>query len=530
MSSYAFQLDLTGNSAEKIKEIRAQIEDMGGKLKEVPTKMKESFSGMPSLISSVVGGFAAFAGIRSILKLGSDMEQTNISFEVMLGNAEKAKQLVSDLQKFASVTPFTGVDTQEAAKMLLNFGIEQKDIIKDLGFLGDAAGGNAEKFKTMTYAFAQVQSTGRLMGQDLLQLINAGFNPLQEISRKTGKSMAVLKKDMESGNISAQMVQEAFISATSEGGRFYKMMEKQSQTVAGLWSTFVDKIQLQMIKLFNAIKPVLIYLMKIGSDFIDWITGTSNSAFIFKEILKFIVPTIAGIIIATKIWAAAQWILNIAMDANPIGLIIIAIAALVAIITIIIKRYNEFGAALTLVLGPLGMVINMVMSFKKHWNEIKQAFTDGGILAGIKKIGLAILDAILYPIQQLLHLIAKIPGLKVVDKGSQWIEDLRKKMGINTELDKIKAGGKTAEETAAGKFGKGGAGGLTQSAINTSLLSGASGGLGEAKIIKIDFHAPLMKVDVPGGNGMDIVAKAPMSVEMMLRIINNLSQSQGSTM
>ena len=77
------------------------------------------------------------------------------------------------------------------------------------------------KLSSLTLAFSQVQSTGRLMGQDLLQMIGQGFNPLQIISEKTGRSMADLKKDMENGAISADMVTEAFKIATSEGGRFF---------------------------------------------------------------------------------------------------------------------------------------------------------------------------------------------------------------------------------------------------------------------------------------------------------------------
>ena len=93
--------------------------------------------------------------------------------------------------------------------------------------------GNNEKFSSMTLAFAQMSAAGRLMGQDLNQMINAGFNPLQVISEKTGKSIAVLKKEMEQGAISSEMVADAFAAATSEGGRFYNMLEKQNTGIRG---------------------------------------------------------------------------------------------------------------------------------------------------------------------------------------------------------------------------------------------------------------------------------------------------------
>src|SRR5690606_25401177 len=92
--------------------------------------------------------------------------------------------------------------------------------------IGDIAMGDANKMNSLTLAYSQMTSTGKLMGQDLLQMINAGFNPLNEISKKTGKSIGDLKKEMEQGKISANMVEKAFIGATSEGGQFYMMAEK----------------------------------------------------------------------------------------------------------------------------------------------------------------------------------------------------------------------------------------------------------------------------------------------------------------
>src|SRR5690606_5732956 len=141
------------------------------------------------------------------------------------------------LRRFAEVTPFEFTDLQDAAKTLLNFGIEGDKVLPLLQMLGDASGGNAQRFQQMALAFAQMSASGRLMGQDLLQMINAGFNPLLVISQQTGLSIGDLKKKMEQGQISVEMVTEAFRIATSEGGLFFGMMDKQSQTLTGRWST-----------------------------------------------------------------------------------------------------------------------------------------------------------------------------------------------------------------------------------------------------------------------------------------------------
>ncbi|WKV08202.1 tape measure protein [Thermoanaerobacterium sp. CMT5567-10] len=174
------------------------------------------------------------------LELASQMEQMQISFQTMLGSAQKAKSFITDIQRFANVTPFETSDLTKAAQELLAFGIDAKSIMPTLRMLGDVSQGNKEKFDALTLAYAQIQANGKLMGQDLLQLVNAGFNPLQVMAQKTGKSMAQLRDEMGKGQISAQMVTEAFKMATSQGGKFYKGLENQSKTLEGLWSTIKD--------------------------------------------------------------------------------------------------------------------------------------------------------------------------------------------------------------------------------------------------------------------------------------------------
>lgn len=230
-------------------------------------------------VGNLAKGFIALQAVqkgweifrKDIVGAAMDMEQTRISFEVMIGDAKKAGDLIADLQRFGALTPFETKDLNENAKLLMNFGIESEKVIPILGMLGDVSGGNKEKLDGLSLAFAQVQSTGRLMGQDLLQMINAGFNPLKIMSEKTGKSMGELKKMMEDGAISADMVTQAFIDVTSEGGQFHNMMQKQSETSQGKWSTLVDKISLMGVKIGEKVLPVFNKLMDAVSVAFDWI-------------------------------------------------------------------------------------------------------------------------------------------------------------------------------------------------------------------------------------------------------------------
>lgn len=141
-------------------------------------------------------------------------------------------------------------------------------------------------------------------------------------------------------------------------------------------------------------------------------------------------------LVVTKGLIAAQWLWNAAMTANPIGLIIVGIAALIALVAVIILKYNEWGAALSLFLGPLGAIINLIQSFRRNWDLIKQAFKEGGILAGFKAIGATILDAILMPLQQVFQLMTDLPGVgEFASKAVSGLQKVRESLGVNIETD-----------------------------------------------------------------------------------------------
>lgn len=209
------------------------------------------FSGFLKNAFQMTVGMGMFDALKTGLKaawdtsigFNSEMEQSQAAFTTLLGNAGKAKVMLSDLSAYAASTPFELTDLTKSSQTLLSFGIDSKNVMSDLKMLGDVSMGNKEKFSALTLAFAQIQSSGKLMGQDLLQLINAGFNPLQIISKQTGESMAVLKDKMSKGAISADMVTKAFKSATEKGGLFYGAMDKQSKTFDGQMSTLSDNVR-----------------------------------------------------------------------------------------------------------------------------------------------------------------------------------------------------------------------------------------------------------------------------------------------
>lgn len=155
--------------------------------------------------------------------------------------------------------------------------------------------------------------------------------------------------------------------------------------------------------------------------------------------------------IASSLASAAQWVLNTSIMGFPLVWIIAGITALIGLIYVIIAKWNEWGAALSVFLGPLGFVISLVQSFRDNWEMVKESFATGGILDGLLAIGKVILNAVLMPVQQLLELLSKIPGVGDIAKGAaDKIKALRLEMGTleAPETKQVKA---TANATVNGQ-------------------------------------------------------------------------------
>lgn len=187
--------------------------------------------------------------IQTMIKVRSEVQDLSTSFEVLIGNSGQAQQMFSEIARYAIDTPMLLGDLAKGAQTLLAFNMDAELVVPTLKQIGDISMGNAEKFNSLTLAFAQMQSTGKLMGQDLLQMINAGFNPLSVMAEKTGKSIGQLKEEMSAGAISSEMVAQAFADATAEGGKFHGMMEKMSKNTSGLISNFEGAVEEMLNKM-----------------------------------------------------------------------------------------------------------------------------------------------------------------------------------------------------------------------------------------------------------------------------------------
>lgn len=286
----------------------------------------------------VIGGVAVLKQLGSeIIRVRGEFQSMQTAIETLVGKGMSDK-LLPQIKELAKISPLTMSDMIGAEKMMLGFNIQAEDTIKYLKAISDISMGESSKFNSLTLAFSQMSAAGKLMGQDLNQMINAGFNPLQIISEKTGKSIATLKDEMSKGAISAEMVQQAFIDATSAGGKFYNMSENASKTINGQISMMQDALDNAFNEIGQASEEFIMSGIQATTSLIQnyetigkVLVGMIATYGVYKTALITNIAltrgwavaaradaTAKGIqTIATKAQTVAQLALNSAMKANP---------------------------------------------------------------------------------------------------------------------------------------------------------------------------------------------------------------------
>ena len=233
-------------------------------------------------IAFSIGQVKEFAG--DVLNVRANMESLQTSFTVLLGSAEAGNKLFEQLRDYGATTPLELPDLAKNAQTLLGFGIQAKDVMGILKDIGNISMGDAQKMESLTLAFSQATSAGKLQGQDLLQMINAGFNPLQEIAARTGKTMAEVKDEMSKGAISAEMMRQAFADAAGAGGKFDGMLDKQSKTLKGAKSNLDDAIEMAYNGIGEKLEPAVMTGINLAEEMVSH----------WEQIGKALVDIIAG--------------------------------------------------------------------------------------------------------------------------------------------------------------------------------------------------------------------------------------------
>lgn len=209
-------------------------------INDLQQKLTDPIQGLTQIAG--VAGLGMF--LNNVTKIRGQFQLMETNINTLLGGAEKGQAMMAELTEYAKVSPLDFQGTVGAAQMMLGFGIDQQKILPFMKALGDVSMGDAQRFQSLTLAFSQMSAAGKLMGQDLMQMVNAGFQPLDQLAKDTGKSIGQFKDEMSQGKISAEMVQQAFINATSEGGKFYNMSQAATATITGQMSMLGDATDL----------------------------------------------------------------------------------------------------------------------------------------------------------------------------------------------------------------------------------------------------------------------------------------------
>lgn len=364
---------------------------------EKTVQSSEGFSLSLKKVLGVIGGVTALKQLASeIIRVRGEFQSMDTAIETMVGK-DMANRLIPQIKELAKISPLTVSDMVGAEKMMLGFNIQAEDTIRYLQALSDISMGDSVKFKSLTLAFSQMSAAGKLMGQDLNQMINAGFNPLQIISEKTGKSIATLKDEMSKGAVSAETVQQAFIDATSAGGKFYNMSSNASKTINGQISMMEDAWDAALNDIGKASEGIIMGGIQATTSLIQnyetvgkVLVGLIATYGVYKAAL------IANIVL-TKSWAVAaradatakalqtiatkgltiaQSALNFVMKANPYVLVATVLTGLIATMWAFHDSITETEAVNESLSDTLEEVNQKEQEHKEAINELIEKATD----------------------------------------------------------------------------------------------------------------------------------------------------------
>lgn len=362
----------------------------------------------------------ASSKLAEVVKSGVDynatMESYLTNFKVMLGSEEAAATKLSEIRKMAASTPFSLDDLTSGTQTLLQFGIAADDTTGVLQRLGDISLGNAEKLQTLTRAYGKMSSAQKVTLENVNMMIDAGFNPLNQICDATGESMSDLYKRISDGKVSFSELEAAVEAATSQGGQFYNGMLEASQTFSGRMSTLKDNVSALTGELtsglFAALGELVVKLNEVVVSFLDSdekmaqlketigiataVVAAAGTAFLtYKGYVAAataieVVHTAATTAMTAAHQAAeagatglavAQAGLNAVLKANPIGLVVSLLAALAAGLVTAYKTSETFRNAVNSAFASVKKIAQNAIGTVVDWINDLVAKIEGAAAA-----------------------------------------------------------------------------------------------------------------------------------------------------
>lgn len=340
-------------------EVQKDLNNFGHKLKntgERMDQMRKKWEKIGAVGRSMAIGFGAVAAATGLLAKAAitasgEWEQFRVSFETMLGSADRAADLMEKIQDFAKKTPFQLPQVVQGTKTLLAMGIAQKDVLDTMRSLGDVSAGLGVELNRLILNYGQVKTQTKLTGMELRDFLRAGVPLIGELSKVLNVSEAEVKRLVSAGKVGFKDVEKAFQSMTREGGKFANLMEKQSQTLLGQISNLQDSLGelargigehlLPVVKLLVAGMRALVDIFNAAPKFIKiFIAALLGVVFVLSSIL-----TVVGIFLAlTPSIVAALTAIGISSTIAFAGIPLLLAGAITAI-TLLVTRFDDLVLA-----------------------------------------------------------------------------------------------------------------------------------------------------------------------------------------
>jgi tape measure domain-containing protein len=330
-------------------KLSAPLDDMQKKVVEFGDSMKKAGKEISkvgeNLTKKLTLPLIAIGGVA--IKTAADFEKLEVAFTTMLGSADKAQELLQQIEDFSAATPFQLPNLAEGAKQLLAFGSRAEDVVNQLRMLGNVAGGDQEKLTSVVRAFGLIQAKGKASMRELNMVLSAGVPILKALQDQMGVNSEDLFKMISAGELSFDKFNEALINLTTGTGQFAGLIEAQSQTLSGLFSTLQDNLGLLGKEIADTFMPALKDIVQGAMDIVKWFRGLDDNTkqligtlgivaaatgpvlFVFGKLLGIFGNVISAI---PKIVGLMKG-LNLAMNGmlGPIGLVIIGFTSLIAL-------------------------------------------------------------------------------------------------------------------------------------------------------------------------------------------------------
>jgi tape measure domain-containing protein len=409
--------------SEEYKKLTASIESVTARLTEVDRatrgvsgathnmrddagaqfgKLGEFISGVGAKFGPIAAGIGAVIGVvrglGSAIGKAADLEQTTIAFETFLGSGEKAKKLIAELREFSNVTPLEPEQVISAGRQLAAFGFETEKIIPILGKLGNVSAGTGKDFNELVSIYGKAKASGKIQGDDLNQLAEAGIPIYAELGKVLGVTEDKIRKLGEEGKINFGDLEKVFSNLTNEGGRFSGLMEKQSKSLTGLLSTLKGSFNELMTNIGQAFLPISKAVLAVLIPAFDALR-TSLSP-LLQALGERLTAAFDFLMRATQpIWEAFK---NLRA----------AFSGLSADTSVLDATFKAIGAAFTIAANWAGHFINTLATVVKVIRDVYDASPLlQKIFGGIKEFALA-------PIQAITYLIAGLNGLVEFSKAA----------------------------------------------------------------------------------------------------------------